>query len=92
MSKAFGLAGIRCGFAIGSPEVIAVMSKVKAPYNINKMTSSVALDAFKHLDVVQAKISAIKVEKTKLRAALAALPFVKRILPSGACHWPLQLM
>jgi histidinol-phosphate/aromatic aminotransferase/cobyric acid decarboxylase-like protein len=35
MSKAFGLAGIRCGFAIGSEECISVMSKVGVSQSAN---------------------------------------------------------
>ena len=32
LSKAFGLAAIRCGFSIGAPDVIQLMNNVKAPY------------------------------------------------------------
>ena len=42
LSKAFGLAGVRCGTAIGSPATIHYMNAVKAPYSINKMTSCLA--------------------------------------------------
>ncbi len=31
LSKAFALAGIRCGFTLASPEVIAMLAKVIAP-------------------------------------------------------------
>jgi len=86
MSKAFGLAGIRCGFAIGSPELIAVMSKVKAPYNVNKLTSKVAIEAFENIAVVEENIAKVNAEKSKLVAALEALSprIVKRIIPSDA--------
>lgn len=86
MSKAFGLAGIRCGFAIGSPELIAVMSKVKAPYNVNKLTSKIAIEAFENIDKVEENIAKVNAEKANLIAALEALSprIVKRILPSDA--------
>ena len=86
MSKAFGLAGIRCGFAIGSPDLIAVMSKVKAPYNVNKLTSKIAIEAFANIAEVQSNIDKVNAEKVKLIAALEALSprIVKRILPSDA--------
>ena len=45
LSKAFGLAGVRCGTAIGSPATIHYMNAVKAPYSINKMTSCLAAEA-----------------------------------------------
>lgn len=86
MSKAFGLAGIRCGFAIGSPELIAVMSKVKAPYNVNKLTSKIAIEAFQAIDTVEENIAKVNAEKAKLISALEALSprIVKRILPSDS--------
>merc|ERR1711862_669460 len=37
LSKAFGLAGIRLGFAIGNDDIIQLMNNVKAPYNINNI-------------------------------------------------------
>ncbi len=86
MSKAFGLAGIRCGFAIGSAELIAVMSKVKAPYNVNKLTSKIAIEAFQAIDTVEENIAKVNAEKAKLIAGLEALSprIVKRILPSDS--------
>jgi len=35
LSKAFGLAGIRCGMALASQDIVDVMNKVKAPYSMN---------------------------------------------------------
>ncbi len=42
-SKAMGMAGIRLGYAISSPEIIELLFKVKLPYNINKLTENIAL-------------------------------------------------
>lgn len=39
-SKAYGLAGIRCGYAFGQPEVIADFEKVRNHYGINKMAQA----------------------------------------------------
>merc|ERR1712086_153976 len=82
MSKAFGLAGIRCGFAIGNQDTIGVMSKVKAPYNVNKLTSKIALEAFSNLDQFNEKLQMVMTEKEKLKAALEGLDIVQRVLPS----------
>ena len=84
LSKAFGLAGIRLGIAIAHPEVIKYMMKVKAPYNINKLTSQAALKAFDNLDSVNKNISLIKNEKSRLIAALQKTEQVDRIFPSDA--------
>ena len=39
-SKAWGLAGIRCGLAFSSPEIIELLNKVKPPYNLNILTQN----------------------------------------------------
>ncbi|MDO5531215.1 histidinol-phosphate transaminase [Sutterella sp.] len=45
LSKAFALAGIRCGFLISSPEVIGMLKKVIAPYPIPTPVSDIAAQA-----------------------------------------------
>ena len=49
-SKIYGLAGLRIGYGIGHPEVIAAMEKVRQPFNINSICQAGALAA---LDDVQ---------------------------------------
>jgi histidinol-phosphate aminotransferase len=51
-SKIYGLAGLRLGYGIGSPEVIAALEKVRQPFNINALVQAgalAALDDTKHL-------------------------------------------
>jgi len=36
-SKVYGLAGLRVGYAIASPEIIATMDKVRQPFNVNSL-------------------------------------------------------
>ena len=45
-SKSYALAGLRLGFAVGSPELIAGMFKVKDSYNLDRMTQALGLAAF----------------------------------------------
>ncbi|RKO99945.1 hypothetical protein CXG81DRAFT_13843 [Caulochytrium protostelioides] len=45
LSKAFGLAGIRAGFAVASPPIIGLMNKFKAPYNVGVPTAQICLQA-----------------------------------------------
>jgi histidinol-phosphate aminotransferase len=81
LSKAFGLAGIRLGMAIGNPEIIHYFNTMKAPYNISKLTSEFAQNAFKHKEVMEKNIKLLLEERTRVDAALRAFPFVKRV-----CH------
>lgn len=55
-SKAFGLAGLRVGYAISSPQIISNLNKVRAPFNVNAAAQAAALasiedDEFLNLSV-----------------------------------------
>ena len=44
-SKAYGLAGLRIGYAIGHPELIGLLNKVRQPFNVNAMAQAAAMAA-----------------------------------------------
>ncbi len=44
-SKIYGLAGLRIGYAIGSPEVIAMLDRVRSPFNTSSLAQAAALAA-----------------------------------------------
>ncbi len=48
MSKAFGLAGLRVGYAIGQPAVVAEVEKSRGPYKLNALAEAAALAALRH--------------------------------------------
>jgi histidinol-phosphate aminotransferase len=79
LSKAFGLAGARIGMAIGQPEVIQLMNNVKAPYNVNKLTAHVAMEALSDLELYKEHKQQILKARSELIANLQTLPFVKKI-------------
>ena len=84
LSKAFGLAGIRLGVALANTDIIAYMMKVKAPYNVNKLTSKAALQAFDALDSVQEHITSIIDERERIMSSLASMEGVLKVYPSNA--------
>lgn len=45
LSKAYGLAGLRVGFAIASPEVAELMNRVRQPFNVNHLAMVAACAA-----------------------------------------------
>lgn len=52
-SKIYGLAGLRIGYGIGHPELIAAMEKVRQPFNLNAICQAgalAALDDVKHVE------------------------------------------
>lgn len=83
-SKAFGLAGIRLGIALANPPVIEYMLKIKAPYNLNKLTAQAALEAFEHKDLIRVNIEKIIEEREYLVEQLNHAPTVERVYPSNA--------
>lgn len=44
-SKAYGLAGLRIGYGVGSAEVIEILNKVRQPFNVNAVAQEAALSA-----------------------------------------------
>ncbi len=82
MSKAWGMAGLRCGLAFASPEIIGYMNRVKYPYNINVATSEIVERLL--AEPVPEHVKVIKEERNRLADALAEFPFVKKIYPSDA--------
>lgn len=47
MSKAYGLAGLRCGFAIGRPDVVEAVDKARGPYKVARLTAAAAAAALR---------------------------------------------
>ncbi len=83
-SKAWGLAGLRLGMCFASPELIAVMNKIKPPYNISAPTQALALDALTHEADKRQMVDAIMAERQWLADALQTLSVVEHIHPSDA--------
>lgn len=83
-SKSFGLAGIRLGIAISNPEIIEVMLKVKAPYNINKLTADFALKAFDQMPVMKINIEKIIEERKYIAEQLSYPKAVEKVYPSDS--------
>lgn len=83
LSKAFGLAGIRCGYALGNKEIIDILYKVKGPYNLNVLTQKIAVIALKNRESLLSNLEILKAEREKAMAFLQGLNVFK-IYPSGS--------
>ena len=77
-----GLAGIRLGYAVGKPTLIAELNKVRPPYNVNILTEVAARVMLRHLDVLTAQAEVLKQERTRLFAAL------KNMASQGVTPYP----
>lgn len=83
-SKAWGSAAIRLGMAFASSEIIAVLNKIKYPYNVNLLTQKQALSALKNVDQVKVWVKTLLAERSILIRALGKLSIVKHIFPTDA--------
>jgi histidinol-phosphate aminotransferase len=83
-SKAWGLAGLRLGMAFANTQVIELLNKVKAPYNINTATQAVALKALKKQDHKDYMVQTLLAERKILRLELSNLNIVEQVYPSDA--------
>jgi histidinol-phosphate aminotransferase len=78
-----GLAGIRLGYMSASKPLLAEFEKVRPPYNVNVLTQAVAEFLLDRLDILDEQATLLREERSKLSAALAALPGVE-VFPSAA--------
>ncbi len=78
-SKAYGLAGMRCGYAIGSEKQILAFDKIRNHFGMNKLTQIAALAALKDQDYLKAVIARIiagreRIVQIAAKNGLTAIP------------------
>jgi len=52
-SKAYGLASLRVGYALGNPQVIDMLNRVRQPFNVNSVAQAAAVAALQDAEFVQ---------------------------------------
>lgn len=80
LSKGYSLAGLRLGFGIANPNLIAELNKVKDSYNVDALAYLVAAAAIADRDYKIANAQKIKVSREKLAVTFKQLGF--RVWPS----------
>jgi histidinol-phosphate aminotransferase len=82
-SKWAGMAGLRLGYAVASPQVAGYMARLRPPYNVNAAAVVAALATFDDMAHAKSTIARIVAERDRLHAALADLPGARPV-PSQA--------
>jgi len=82
-SKAFRLAAHRVGYAIGHPELIAALEKVRLPYNLPATTQAATLWALTHRQTLLSVIPTLLAERETLAQLLFTHPALQ-VYPSAA--------
>ena len=78
-----GFAGLRIGYAAGSPAVMGELAKILPPYNMNQLSLATAKFALQHHDVIQTTIDILKTERERVFNELSAIGRLKAF-PSEA--------
>ncbi|WP_372792326.1 histidinol-phosphate transaminase [Lutibacter sp.] len=84
LSKAYGMAGIRLGICYASEEIIAILNKIKPPYNINELTQQKALKRILTKNKVKKEIETILEQREKLIDKLKSISFIEEVYPTDA--------
>lgn len=84
LSKAFALAGLRCGFTLASQEIIALLLKVIAPYPLSTPVAEIAAQALSPagIDAMQGRVAQILNERRYLTEQLRTIPCVETVFDS----------
>ncbi|WP_261978539.1 histidinol-phosphate transaminase [Buchnera aphidicola] len=86
LSKAFGLAGIRCGFILASSKIINIISKIIAPYPIPYPTYKIAYSFFspKNINLLKKHIITINFNRFWLFHKLKKIKLIQEVFTSYA--------
>jgi histidinol-phosphate aminotransferase len=82
-SKAFGLAGLRVGYALAHPAVIRLLSRVKVPWNLPAITIAAAIAALDDAAEFEARIEELRNEREQLVRSLGRIPGLVAIPSEG---------
>jgi histidinol-phosphate aminotransferase len=75
-SKAYGLAGIRVGYAIGSSTFRAAVDAVRQPFSVNALAQAAGAEAILHQDDVLDRVEATIAERLRVEETLRAFGLV----------------
>ncbi|MFY0599275.1 MAG: histidinol-phosphate transaminase [Cyclobacteriaceae bacterium] len=84
LSKAWGMAGIRVGVAMGNSFIISMLNKIKPPYNLSLPNQTLALEALNNETKKNKFVEELLNSRAELESSLLEISMVKEIIPSAA--------
>jgi histidinol-phosphate aminotransferase len=95
-SKAYGLAGLRVGYCVSSPEIAELLNRVRQPFNVNSVAQAAALAALSEQEWLQTCCRENNAELDRMTVGLqgmgiACLPsrgnfLLAEIAAAGECY------
>ncbi|MBW3697766.1 histidinol-phosphate transaminase [Vibrio sp. T187] len=85
LSKAFGLAAVRCGFILASTEAMSYVAKLVPPYPMPDCSSKIVLDALSSegIDKVMTATQNLIAIREQFRTSLKEFDFIEQVYPSS---------
>src|SRR5919197_196322 len=71
MSKGFGLAGLRLGYAVADPRIAETIARIRIPFSVSLVALRAGVAALRDLDDLERRRSHIVSERERVMAALA---------------------
>src|SRR5690606_36149462 len=81
-SKAYGLAGLRVGYAVAPAGLVGYLDRVRRPFNVNAVGQAAALAALEDVDHVARTVEVTRLGMAQISEGLGRLGF--RVFPSAA--------
>jgi histidinol-phosphate aminotransferase len=81
-SKAYGLAGLRVGYAVGDPDIITALGKVYVPFTATSVSQAAAIASLDAADELLARTDVVVAERARVTDALREAGFT--VPPSQA--------
>ena len=69
-SKAYGLAGLRVGYAVGPPKLITALDQVFVPFSVTNISQAAAIASLDAADELLARTDALVAARTRVSAEL----------------------
>ncbi len=75
-SKVYGLAGLRVGYGLGSPQFRSALDAVRQPYSVNSIAQAAAAEAILHQDDVASRVEKNLAERSWVEERVGELGLV----------------
>ncbi len=72
-SKIYGLAGLRVGYGVSTPELVGYMNRVRAPFNVGNLGQAAAIAALDDVEHVRASRELNEKERERLTSTLTSM-------------------
>jgi threonine-phosphate decarboxylase len=91
LTKFFGLAGLRIGFGISSPDILKTLKKAKMPWSVNSLAMFAAMEAVKDDDFIKKSRLLISRSKRQMQEMLQEIPWLK-VYPSETNFFLIEII